>query len=58
MKYFLLVLAIGALAKCEEDRSLETAINFVKDCQGDYILCVKVIIISFLVKVLVWSVKV
>lgn len=55
MKIALLVLSLSALACAsaeESDKSLETAINFVKDCKGDYILCVKVIM---RVKVL-WSV--
>ncbi|OWR51343.1 uncharacterized protein LOC116774800 [Danaus plexippus] len=36
------LLALGALARADDsDNTLETAINFVKDCRGDYILCVK-----------------
>lgn len=43
MKFFLVVLAITALVSAEDsDNTLETAINFVKDCKGDYTLCVKV----------------
>lgn len=43
----IIIFALFALAAAEEsDRTLETAINFVKDCKGDYILCVKVVIFS------------
>ncbi|KAJ2940090.1 hypothetical protein O0L34_g14127 [Tuta absoluta] len=43
MKYtFALVLALAAFASAEDsDNTMETAINFIKDCRGDYILCVK-----------------
>lgn len=38
-----LVIALAAFAKAEEsDNTMELAINFVKDCKGDYITCVKV----------------
>ncbi|KAL4708572.1 hypothetical protein ACJJTC_014180 [Scirpophaga incertulas] len=36
------ILALVAFASAEDsDNTLETAINFIKDCKGDYILCVK-----------------
>ncbi|XP_075986831.1 uncharacterized protein LOC142983710 [Anticarsia gemmatalis] len=42
MKLFLVILAATAFVSAEDsDNSLETAINFIKDCHGDYILCVK-----------------
>ncbi|XP_038219603.1 uncharacterized protein LOC119837890 isoform X2 [Zerene cesonia] len=41
MKFALVLLALGALVSAEEDKTMETAINFIKDCQGDYFLCVK-----------------
>lgn len=37
-----LVLAVAALAHAESDNTMEIALSFVKDCQGDYALCVKV----------------
>ncbi|CAH0401549.1 unnamed protein product [Chilo suppressalis] len=37
-----IVFALVAFAAAEDsDNTLETAINFIKDCKGDYILCVK-----------------
>lgn len=44
MKIALIVLlALGARASGDDsDNTMETAINFIKDCRGDYILCVKV----------------
>lgn len=44
MKFtFAFIVALVAIASADDsDRTLETAINFVKDCKGDYILCVKV----------------
>ena len=55
MKTTLIVLlALGACVSAEEsDRSVETALNFIKDCKGDYILCVKVY--NFIIKVKVIS---
>lgn len=45
-----LVVALAAFASAEDsDNTLETAINFVKDCRGDYFLCVKVH--NFIIKV-------
>nr|XP_026492464.1 uncharacterized protein LOC113398099 [Vanessa tameamea] len=43
MKFTLVVLlALGALASGDDsDNTMETAINFIKDCRGDYIFCVK-----------------
>ncbi|KAL0811306.1 hypothetical protein ABMA28_009720 [Loxostege sticticalis] len=43
MKFtFAFIVALVAIASADDsDRTLETAINFVKDCKGDYILCVK-----------------
>ncbi|CAK1594303.1 unnamed protein product [Parnassius mnemosyne] len=43
MKFTLVVvLALGAFAAAEDsDNTMEIAIGFVKDCKGDYILCVK-----------------
>ncbi|VVC90302.1 unnamed protein product [Leptidea sinapis] len=42
MKIVFLIFAVSALVNAEEsDKSVETAINFIKDCQGDYFLCVK-----------------
>ncbi|KAJ8709514.1 hypothetical protein PYW08_009518 [Mythimna loreyi] len=43
MKLFLVFLAATAFVVSAEDsdNTLETAINFIKDCKGDYILCVK-----------------
>ncbi|CAH0721074.1 unnamed protein product, partial [Brenthis ino] len=42
MKFALIVLlAVSAFASADEDNSVETALNFIKDCKGDYILCVK-----------------
>ncbi|XP_041985126.1 uncharacterized protein LOC121737539 [Aricia agestis] len=41
MKCLVVFLACCALVSCQSDTSLETAINFIKDCKGDYILCVK-----------------
>ncbi|XP_028177081.1 uncharacterized protein LOC135083644 [Ostrinia nubilalis] len=39
---FVFALAVLACAYADDsDRTLETAINFVKDCRGDYTLCVK-----------------
>ncbi|XP_023950840.1 uncharacterized protein LOC112055082 [Bicyclus anynana] len=32
---------LATLARAEDDNTMETAINFIKDCRGDYILCVK-----------------
>lgn len=38
-----LALALVAFVGAEDsDNTMEIAINFVKDCRGDYILCVKV----------------
>lgn len=43
MKLFIVILAATAFVSAEDsDNTLETAINFIKDCPGDYILCVKV----------------
>ena len=44
MKLFLVFLAATAFVVSAEDsdNTLESAINFIKDCKGDYILCVKV----------------
>ncbi|XP_063629845.1 uncharacterized protein LOC134801243 [Cydia splendana] len=36
-----LVLALAAFAQAESDNTMEIAMSFVKDCQGDYFLCVK-----------------
>lgn len=45
MKFtIILFLAVGYVS-AESDKTLETAISFVKDCNGDYFLCVKVIIV-------------
>ncbi|XP_013165459.1 PREDICTED: uncharacterized protein LOC106116244 [Papilio xuthus] len=42
MKFTLvLVIALGAFAAAEEDNTMEIALSFVKDCKGDYFLCVK-----------------
>ncbi|KAH9644674.1 hypothetical protein HF086_011843 [Spodoptera exigua] len=42
MKLFLVILAATAFVSAEDsDNTLESAINFIKDCKGDYILCVK-----------------
>ncbi|XP_047036315.1 uncharacterized protein LOC124642060 [Helicoverpa zea] len=42
MKIFLVILAVTAFVSAEDsDNTLESAINFIKDCKGDYILCVK-----------------
>ncbi|XP_047513049.1 uncharacterized protein LOC125054943 [Pieris napi] len=42
MKFSLVLLAIVALVSGDEsDNTMETAINFIKDCRGDYFLCVK-----------------
>ncbi|XP_049880850.1 uncharacterized protein LOC126377197 [Pectinophora gossypiella] len=39
---FVLAIALVAVARAEDsDNTLEVAINFVKDCKGDYMLCVK-----------------
>lgn len=54
MKIALIVLlAVSAFASAEEDKSVEAALNFIKDCKGDYILCVKVH--NFIIKVKVIS---
>lgn len=43
MKFSLVLLALVALVSGDEsDNTMETAINFIKDCKGDYFLCVKV----------------
>ncbi|KAI8423213.1 hypothetical protein MSG28_014251 [Choristoneura fumiferana] len=36
-----LVLALAAFAHADSDNTMEIALSFVKDCQGDYALCVK-----------------
>ncbi|XP_026732285.1 uncharacterized protein LOC113497042 [Trichoplusia ni] len=42
MKLFVVILAAVAFVSAEEsDNSLATALNFIKDCHGDYIMCVK-----------------
>lgn len=46
MKFAILILSLAAYATAEDDNTLETALSFVKDCRGDYFLCVKVIFIN------------
>ncbi|XP_034837318.1 uncharacterized protein [Maniola hyperantus] len=43
MKIFLIsFIALAAFASADDsDHTMETAINFIKDCRGDYVLCVK-----------------
>ncbi|XP_072935263.1 uncharacterized protein [Epargyreus clarus] len=42
MKFtIVLVLACAAFAAADDDKTLETAISFIKDCNVDYIACVK-----------------
>ncbi|KAJ0170879.1 hypothetical protein K1T71_013651 [Dendrolimus kikuchii] len=42
MKFAILILSLAAYAIADDgDNTLETAISFIKDCKGDYILCVK-----------------
>lgn len=49
-------LALAAVARADDsDNTMETAINFIKDCKGDYILCVKVHINFIIIKVKVLS---
>lgn len=58
MKVFLFILAATAFVSAEDsDNTIETAINFIKDCHGDYILCVKVnnFINKVKVKCVLWN---
>lgn len=45
------VLALAAFASADSDNTLETALNFIKDCPGEYYLCVKVNNFNIKVKV-------
>lgn len=58
MKLFVVILAAVAFVSAEEsDNSLSTALNFIKDCHGDYIICVKVnnFINKVKVKCVLWN---
>lgn len=47
------VFALGAIVAADDsDNTMEIALSFVKDCKGDYILCVKVYNFYITVKVL------
>ncbi|XP_037296099.1 uncharacterized protein LOC115454700 [Manduca sexta] len=42
MKIAVVLLSLVIIVNADDsDKTLETAINFIKDCHGDYILCVK-----------------
>lgn len=51
MKLALIAFALVAVANAEySDNTMDIALSFVKDCKGDYILCVKVNIFIFFVQ--------
>lgn len=44
MRILIFIVALAAIAKAEDsDNTMEMALSFVKDCKGDYFICVKVV---------------